>query len=285
MQGQSKLEKLTMKDNFMFGAVMINPENCKPFLEMALGIHIKHLSVSTEKSLVYHPEYRGVRLDVEASDDEKNRYNVEMQVIKKPFLEHRARYYHSQIDMDLLRTGKGYGSLPDVYVIFVCDFDPFGLGKYQYTFRNICLENNCLTLRDGLTTMFLSTHGTDKEKVSDELIHFLQYVGADLQTSNGEFQDGYVRQLQAAVRQVKSSREMEARYMLLEELLSDEREVGRTEGLVEAVFGLLQELPGQIPETLKEQILKEKNNEMLKRYLKAASLADSAEAFTTLLSQ
>ena len=43
--------------------------------------------------------------------------------------------------------------------------------------------------------------------------------------------------------------------MLLEELLSDEREVGRTEGLVEAVFGLLQELPGQIPETLKEQIL------------------------------
>ena len=208
-----------------------------------------------------------------------------MQVIKKPFLEHRARYYHSQIDMDLLRTGKGYGSLPDVYVIFVCDFDPFGLGKYQYTFRNICLENNCLTLRDGLTTMFLSTHGTDKEKVSDELIHFLQYVGADLQTSNGEFQDGYVRQLQAAVRQVKSSREMEARYMLLEELLSDEREVGRTEGLVEAVFGLLQELPGQIPETLKEQILKEKNNEMLKRYLKAASLADSAEAFTTLLSQ
>ena len=65
MQKQSKLQKLTMKDNFMFGAVMIDPENCKPLLEMALGIQVGRLTVSIEKSLVYHPEYKGVRLDVE----------------------------------------------------------------------------------------------------------------------------------------------------------------------------------------------------------------------------
>ena len=74
---KSKLEALTLKDNFMFGAVMCDPENCRPFLEMALGIPIGKLDVSIEKSLVYHPEYKGVRLDVEASDENHTRFNVD----------------------------------------------------------------------------------------------------------------------------------------------------------------------------------------------------------------
>lgn len=289
MQEQSKLEKLTMKDNFMFGAVMIDPQNCKPFLEMALGIPIGKLTVSTEKSLVYHPEYRGVRLDVEAMDERKSRYNVEMQVAQKPSLDRRARYYHSQIDMELLRTGKSYGNLPDVYVIFVCDFDPFGLGKYQYTFRNVCLEEKEFRLQDGLTTMFLSTHGKNRDDVPGELVSFLEYVGSDLQASNGEFQDGYVKQLQTAVRQVKASREMEAKYMLLEELLQDEREAGKTEGRAEGkaedVLDLLSELPGEIPDYLRKQILTEKNTDVLKHYLKLAFSTNSVEEFIARLSQ
>lgn len=34
------LQELTIIDNFMFGAVMMIPENCKRFLELALGIEI-----------------------------------------------------------------------------------------------------------------------------------------------------------------------------------------------------------------------------------------------------
>ena len=60
-----------------------------------------------------------------------------MQVVPKPALERRARYYHSQIDMELLARGDGYGNLPDAYVIFICNFDPFDCGKYRYTFRNV----------------------------------------------------------------------------------------------------------------------------------------------------
>ncbi len=285
MQEQSKLEKLTMKDNFMFGAVMADPENCRPFLEMVLGIRIKKLTVSTEKSLVYHPEYKGVRLDVEASDEKNTCYNVEMQVIQKPYLERRARYYHGQIDMELLRTGKGYGNLPDAYVIFICDFDPFGLGKYRYTFKNVCMEEKRLKLRDGLTTMFLSTCGKNRNKVPEKLVRFLEFVGADLQDSKGDFQDDYVQQLQEAVRQVKASREMEAKYMLLEELLQDEREAGRVQGRAEDVLYLLRELPGEVPEKLKEQILAEKDGDVLKRYLKMVLSAGSVEKFIGMLPQ
>ena len=57
-----RLKELTIKDNFMFGAVMMDEDNCKGLLERVLEILIDRVDVSKEKSIVYHPEYKGVRL-------------------------------------------------------------------------------------------------------------------------------------------------------------------------------------------------------------------------------
>ena len=126
------LQELTIKDDFMFGAVMADEENCREFLERVLGFPIEKVTVSKEKSLIYHPEYKGIRLDIIAKDEAHTHYNIEMQMVRKPYLGKRSRYYHSQIDMGLLLSGKGYERLPDTYVIFICDYDPFGRGKYCY---------------------------------------------------------------------------------------------------------------------------------------------------------
>ena len=45
---------LTIKDAFMFAAVMVDPDQCRPFLEMVLGMDIVDLHVVTEKTMVYH---------------------------------------------------------------------------------------------------------------------------------------------------------------------------------------------------------------------------------------
>lgn len=81
MRKRKTLKELTLKDNFMFGAVMCDEENCKRFLELVLGFSIAHVKVSKEKSIVYHPEYKGVRLDVYAEDENNTHYNVEMQAV------------------------------------------------------------------------------------------------------------------------------------------------------------------------------------------------------------
>lgn len=112
MRKKKTLQELTLKDNFLFAAVMLEPENCKRLLELALGIEIAHVEVNAEKSIVYNPQYKGVRLDVFARDENNTRFNVEMQVAKQS-LEKRTRYYHSQMDMELLQTGASYEELPD----------------------------------------------------------------------------------------------------------------------------------------------------------------------------
>ena len=79
------LQELTIKNNFMFAAVMCEEENCKEFLEMTLGIEIERVEVDKEKSMAYHPQYKGVRLDIYAKDEDNTRYNVEMQDNLKSF--------------------------------------------------------------------------------------------------------------------------------------------------------------------------------------------------------
>ena len=118
-------------------------------------------------------------------------------------------------------------------MIFICDYDPFGKKKYMYNIENCCIQSDGLSFDDGSHTICLSTRGENEEKVSEELVRFLEYVGADLEASTGNFEDGFVSRLQESVRHVKASRKMEERYMLFEELLRNERKEGKAEGKAE----------------------------------------------------
>ena len=283
MKHKKTLQELTIKDNFMFGAVMCDENNCRRFLEMALGFPIARVEISKEKSIVYHPQYKGVRLDVYAKDEKNTHYNVEMQAVKRDALFRRARYYHSQIDMELLRTGAEYVDLPNSYVIFICDFDPFEEQKYRYTIQNRCMELNNKIVSDGNTTIFLSTSGTNKEDVPRELVKFLEYVKADLKESTEDFEDEFVKSLQSSVASVKKSRDMEERFMLLELMLKDEYREGKAEGKTESkaedIIDFLNEI-APVPEVLQETIMNEKNLDTLKRWLKLAVKSASIEEFS-----
>ena len=147
------------------------------------------MEVSREKSLVYHPEYKGVRLDVFAKDENQTCFNVEMQVVQRSSLGKRSRYYHSHMDMDQLTAGREYQELPASWVIFLCDFDPFGCGKFRYTFHSRCLEDSGVDLGDERMTVFLSTRGRNPQEISKELLSFLNFVRADLKKSQEDFQD------------------------------------------------------------------------------------------------
>ena len=205
-------------------------------------------------------------------------------MLRKKNLGKRSRYYHSQIDMELLLAGMEYGKLPDSYVIFVCDFDPFYKKKYKYSFDTVCKEDQTVFLEDGSHTLFLSTCGENEEEVPEGLVKFLKYVKAGLVESTGDFQDKFVQRLQDAVRNVKASREMEERYMLLEEMLKEEREAGRIEGKAEDILELLSDL-GEVPGGLCEKIRREKDLDILKSYLRKASASKTIEEFQTLIEQ
>lgn len=65
---RKRLQDLTIKDAFMFAAVMSDAEQCRHLLELVLEMKILEVNVVAEKTISYHPEYHGVRLDVMAEE-------------------------------------------------------------------------------------------------------------------------------------------------------------------------------------------------------------------------
>ena len=205
-----------------------------------------------------------------------------MQVVKQE-LGKRARYYHSQMDMELLLRGHSYEELPDSFVIFICDFDPFGEKKYQYTFENRCIEDLELSVRDGTKSIFLSTEGKNAEEVTGELVKFLEFVKEDKCDITQDYKDTFVKQLQDSIQRVKQNREMERQYMLLEDLLKEERKAEVIKIRREDIMEYLEEL-GEISEELYNRVMSETRVDILKHMFKDAVKADSLEEFEKSIS-
>lgn len=265
----------------MFAAVMLDEENAKGVIERALDIQVDHVEISYEKSIVYNPEYKGIRLDVYLKDDKNRHFNVEMQVANTEILK-RSRYYHSQIDMELLSTGIDYEQLPETYVIFICDYDPIGLGKYKYTRCQMIEEDGDYRYDDGSYTIFLSTVGTNEDEVSKDLVNFLKYVGAEFEESQKDYSDEFVKRLQKSVEKIKFDREMGRRHMLIEELMKEEYNAGKAEGQEEVAKSILIELLCEIApisDNLKGRISSIKELEDVMHLTIKAAKADSLDMF------
>lgn len=203
------LEELTIVDDFMFGAVMSDPEKCKPLLEYILGVKIKKIEYpELQKTIDKRYDSKAVRLDVYVMDDKETVYNIEIQTTKKKNLPKRIRYYSGIIDMDIIDKGQDYQALKKSYVIFICTYDPFGEERYIYTFENRCLENPDIRLGDEATKIILNTEGKAGD-ISEELKDILRFMAGDVPKTE------YAKDLEQAVDEVKKSEKWRREYMTL----------------------------------------------------------------------
>ncbi len=222
-------EQLLLTDDFLFAKVMSNKELCKELLEIILNVKITDIVyLEKQKAIDISADGKSVRLDVYVADESHTIYDVEMQVKNRHNLPKRSRFYQSMIDMEWLEKGEDYNELKQSYIIFICTFDPFGMGRHIYTFKNCCEEQKDLALQDGTTKIFLNANGT-MDDVSEELHAFLNYLIGEKSA------DEFVEKVDEAVIRARKNMEWRREYMTLElkyrEILEDGREEGREEGI------------------------------------------------------
>ena len=203
------LEERSIKDNFVFGAVMQNPRKCKALLECILGIKIRKIKYpELEKTIDKAIGAKSVRLDVYVEDEFDTIYNIEIQATNRKNLPKRSRYYQGIIDINIIDKGDDYKKLKKSYVIFICDYDKFGKGRHIYTFENMCLEEPGLRLGDDTVKIILNTKGT-MDDVGDDVKELLHYIAGQ------EPKSELTRSLDAEVSKVKSSRKWRRKFMTL----------------------------------------------------------------------
>lgn len=193
MAERRKLEELNLMDDFLFYSMMAYPyigeAFAKKILELLFQKKFENLKIVTQK--VYggrNTDLRGARLDVYVEDErsaeinssevsdiydlEPDQNNKSKSIMAFP---KRVRFYHAIIDSRSLKAGEDFGKLKNVYVIFICNYDPFGYDRIKYTIKNTCIEAPEMPYEDGAQTIVLYTKGKNGD-ISEELRQFLIYM-------------------------------------------------------------------------------------------------------------
>ena len=272
------LAELTLLDRFLFACAMEDSNILELVLSIVLEKEIELMQQpQSERELRTAPWLRSVRLDVYAMDEEDSVYNTEVQKQNTGNLIKRSRFYQALIDSSLLAPGEiDFNHMQSSCLITIMPFDLWGYGRYKYTYRMECREIEGLVLNDGVTRIFLNTHGTDKEGVSPELIELLHYIENTCDAEADRIQSERVREIHRRVSQVKASEEIGVRYMQEWEerayQLQEAREEGREEGIRAFVLDNLEDgkTEPQILDKLERRFMMDRvtAKKVLERYAK-----------------
>ena len=229
-----KLKDLNLLDKFLFDEAMEDEENknMKTLLDIILGqdTHLKQ-PPQTEKECRSSLEKRQIRLDVYTVDEDDVVYDTEPQKTNTKNLPKRSRLYQGMIDSRLLPPGCiDFNLLNPVVIIMIMPFDLFGYELYRYTFKMQCEEVPELELGDDATRIFLNSHGKHPELVSQELIELLEYMEKSTDVVVEECESERIHQMHERVNRLKSSKEMEIKFMQKWEEKEMERQEAYAEG-------------------------------------------------------
>lgn len=241
---KKRLEDLDIMDDFLMNAVANDAEVgeafCRTLLSTLLQRQLGKVRVLGQKMIMAStPEHRGIRMDVEVEEleDESselptmNIYDFEPHNYDsdKKMLAKRSRYYQAKIDSTGLKAGEtDFGVLPNLYVINVLNYDPFGYDYMLYTIHNKCAEVDELEYEDGLKFLYFYTGGT--KGGNEDISQMLQFMQESTSENAG---NSKTKELLEYVSRVKVQPEVRRSYMRIDEIMNHIRAEGREEGRAE----------------------------------------------------
>lgn len=300
------LEELDIMDDFLMNALAGNPEIgedfCRSLLSVLLQKKIGALRVVTQRVIsALTPQLRGIRMDVEVEEwieEEQpcgteettkgkeriserllNVYDLEPHLkTEKENLPRHNRFYQAKIDSRYLKSGeKDFQRLPNLYVITLLDYDPFGKDYMMYTFRNCCRELPELEYKDGLQFIYFYTNG--RLGGCQEIKNMLMYIR---NSSKENVVDDATSKIHQYVEQVKIRPEVKLEYMKFEEIIAYERRDAARDAKKDTRIMDIQEVLeeyGVVPDTLKQRLEEEEDEGVLRKWLKLAARVSSIDEF------
>lgn len=232
-----KFEDLDIIDDYMMNLVASDPvvgqKFSKTLVEALLQKPLGKIRVNVQCVIPgAQQKKRGIRMDVEVLEYDDieltpvNIYDVEFNKRTDIDIIKHNRYYQAKIDGVNLETGeRDFIKLPNLFVIMVMNYDPFGYDQMLYTVHNKCDEVSELEYEDGLYFLYFNTTGT--KGGNEELRKALAYIQ---ESKEGNVTDEVTKHLHECVSAVKELPETRIAYMMLEEKIFYERRDAKEEG-------------------------------------------------------
>ena len=163
-------------------------EVVRRILEIILNIDDLILDSVISQYTITNVKNRSIILDVLAKDRDNNIYNIEFQNHNIKGLNKRASYHFAEIAHSALAKSKEFNELPNIFVIFICNFDLFKCNEPLYEVDKIIKKNN-KEYNDNQHTIFVNCKYKDTSTEIGKLIHDLTSNNTEEKWYN-EFKEG-----------------------------------------------------------------------------------------------
>lgn len=171
------VSQFNLMDDTFFSVVMEDKAACEYLLSELLGKKIRVIENKTQYS-IRNIENHSIILDALVEDENHDLFDVEVQSdSERKYHECRLRYYRTAIDWSYLKKGAGYKELPELYMIFISDFDPFDLNENHYEIKQY-VGDAVKPYDDGVHRLYFNTVVEDGTRLSD-LLQYLKHSDAD----------------------------------------------------------------------------------------------------------
>ena len=149
-----RLEELRpIDDDFMRVIYKDNVPLAEETLRIVTGISgLQVVSVETQRDVKRLAGARSVELDVMAKDSAGRWHNIEVQRGNKAHPK-RARYHSAVMDVEALNASQEPEVLPEQWVVFIMERDPYGEGRGTYLFERVEQSSN-MALGDGTHLLY-----------------------------------------------------------------------------------------------------------------------------------
>ncbi|MCR5800975.1 MAG: Rpn family recombination-promoting nuclease/putative transposase [Lachnospiraceae bacterium] len=185
---KTDLNEMNLIDDFLMKLVASNPDYgddfCRTLLSVLLEKKIGKVKVVAQSVIPgISPLHRGVRLDVEVeeiedkNDDEftANVYDIEPHTVNDCDFPKMIRFRQAKIDSKHMKSGDNeFGHLPNLYIIFIMNFDYFKKGYMIYSIRKMCENVPDVEFDDGVRYLVFNTDGT--KGGSESIRNMLKYI-------------------------------------------------------------------------------------------------------------
>lgn len=162
------IQDLRVLDDVFFEEYIKDIGACEELIQTVLNnprIHIKQDTLNPQKS-IHIVGKRSVRVDVYVEGKDSEIYNIEIQRSDNCNHIKRVRYNASALTVSGSEPGDNFDDVRNVIVIYISEFDIFGLGKTVYhTYTTI--DETSTVVNDGFMTVYVNTENPDGSKISN----------------------------------------------------------------------------------------------------------------------
>ncbi|MCR5802129.1 MAG: hypothetical protein K6G57_07360 [Lachnospiraceae bacterium] len=266
------IDEANLIDDLLMKLVVSDPnvgaDFCRVLLSVLLQKKVGEVKVMAQVELPGDNEtFRGVRIDVEVEEPDidfpdmvANVFDIEPHTKKEKGFARTMRFRQAKIDSRRMKSGDDdFSHLPNLYVISITNYDPFGQDYMLYTIYNRCKEVPMLEYDDGLCYLYFNTMGTLGG--SESIKNMLNYIQ---DSRKNAVVDEATSEISNYVESVRSDPVRRERYMTFGEkmdlLYKEGRDEGREEGreqqlLIQIIKKLEKgKAPEQIADELEEDV-------------------------------